>query len=122
MKEKKLRPAMEFINEFADDKTKERFELDDILYDISMKIFDFRMENNMSQKELAKKLEVTQVMVSKLESGQYNPSIEQLWKISKKLNLEFTVSFISKEDESTEVWDTQELCDIEENEKLIVCS
>jgi len=122
MKEKKMRPAIEFINEFADDKTKERFQLDDILYDISMKIFDFRMENNLSQKDLAKKLEVTQVMVSKLESGQYNPSIEQLWKISKKLNLEFTVSFISKEDESTEVWDLQELCDIKENEKLIVCS
>ncbi|HBM80675.1 MAG TPA: transcriptional regulator, partial [Clostridiaceae bacterium] len=70
----------------------ERFELDDLLYNISMKIFDYRMENKLSQTELAKKLGITQVMVSKLESGQYNPSVEQLWKISKKLGWKLNIS------------------------------
>lgn len=124
MEDKNLRPASDFVNDFASDEAKERFELDDILYDISMKIFDYRMENNLSQKDLAKKLEVTQVMVSKLESGQYNPSIEQLWKISKKLNLKFTISLETKQDEKTEVWDTQEyrLGNIQDNNALMECS
>ena len=87
MSDNNLKPAIDFLNEFASNEAKERFELDDILYDISMRIFNYRTENKLSQKVLANKLEVTQAMISKLESGQYNPSIEQLWKISKKLNL-----------------------------------
>lgn len=108
MKNKNLKPAIDFINEFASDETKERFELDDILYDISMAIFNYRMENELSQKDLANILGVTQAMVSKLESGQYNPSVEQLWKISKSLNLKFTVSLEVKQDENTEIWEAQE--------------
>ena len=124
MEGKELRPAMDFVNEFASNEAKERFELDDILYDISMKIFEYRNIHNLSQKELAEKLEVTQAMVSKLESGEYNPSVGQLWKISKKLNLKFTISLEAKEEEKTEIWDTQEykLGNIEENKILMECS
>lgn len=124
MEQNELRPAMDFVNEFASNEVKERFEFDDILYNISMKIFDYRTSHDLSQKELAKKLEVTQAMVSKLESGQYNPSVEQLWKISKKLNLKFTISLEAKEDEKTEVWDTQEykLGNIEDNKRFMECS
>lgn len=124
MTQKDMISAIDFINEYADDTTKSRFELDDLLYDISLKIFDYRMQNDLSQKELAKKLEVTQAMVSKLESGQYNPTVEQLWKISKRLNLNLVVSLQTKEDDKTEVWDTQEykLGNIEENKKLMECS
>ena len=121
MSDKDLKPAIDFLNEFASDEAKERFELDDILYDISMRIFNYRTENKLSQKELANKLEVTQAMVSKLESGQYNPSIEQLWKISKKLNLNFAVSLDPKEDNKTDVWDTQEykLDNMHDNEFIL---
>lgn len=124
MTQKDMISAIDFINEYSDDTTKSRFELDDLLYDISLKIFDYRMQNDLSQKELAKKLEVTQAMVSKLESGQYNPTVEQLWKISKRLNLNLVVSLQTKEDDKTEVWDTQEykLGNIEENKKLMECS
>ena len=124
MKEKKLRPAIDFINEFASNEAKERFELDDILYDISMRIFDYRMKNNLSQKDLAKRLEVTQAMVSKLESGEYNPSVEQLWKISKKLNFKLSIILETKEDDKTEIWDTQEykLGNMEKSEKLMALS
>lgn len=121
MSNKDLKPAIDFLNEFASDEAKERFELDDILYDISMRIFNYRTENKLSQKDLANKLEVTQAMVSKLESGQYNPSIEQLWKISKKINLKFTVSLDPKEDNKTDIWDTQEykLGNMEDNEFIL---
>lgn len=93
---KDLRPTIDFINEFSSDEAKERFGFDDILYDISMKIFEYRMKNNLSQKDLASKLEVTQSIVSKLESGQHNFSIYELWMISKKINLDFIVYIKTK--------------------------
>lgn len=69
----------------VDEETKQEFELSNMLVDIACKIINYRLDNDMTQKDLANKLEITQAMVSKLESGEYNPSIEFLFKISKKL-------------------------------------
>lgn len=63
----------------------------DIYYKISTAIFDYRMRKTLSQTQLANKLGVTQAMVSKLESGDYNYSVEQLWKVSQKLGLKLTI-------------------------------
>ncbi len=63
----------------------------DIYYNISTAIFDYRMRKTLSQTQLANKLGVTQAMVSKLESGDYNYSVEQLWKVSQKLGLKLTI-------------------------------
>lgn len=98
--------AWSLIDELVDGQTKERFELDDILYDISMKIFDYRISKGWTQKQLAEKLGITQAMVSKLESGEYNPTVEQLWKISKKLGWSFALIFKEKEEVETSVWDS----------------
>lgn len=68
-----------------DEETKQEFELSDILVDIACKIINYRLDNNITQKELADRLNITQAMVSKLESGEYNPSIEFLFKVSSKL-------------------------------------
>jgi len=100
-----LGDAWKLIDELADESIKAKFELDDILYDISMKIFEFRVKNNLTQKQLAEKLGITQSMVSKLESGQYNPTVEQLWKISKKLGWNFKIIF-GEEDDKPQIWDT----------------
>lgn len=93
------------IDELADEQTKERFELDDILYDISMKIFDYRISKGWTQKLLAEKLGIKQSMVSKLESGEYNPTVEQLCKISKKLGWNFELILKDKEEVETNVWE-----------------
>lgn len=82
---KKLKNATDFF-EALDDGIREEMEADHILVDIACKFINYRVENNMTQKELAKKLEMTQVMVSKLESGDYNPSVKMLFEISKKLH------------------------------------
>ncbi|MCT4612395.1 MAG: helix-turn-helix domain-containing protein [Clostridia bacterium] len=81
MNDKRLVDPQEWINQNYDDV----FELDDLLYEISMKIFDERIRRGLNQKEFANLLGVNQSMVSKLESGEYNPSIKQLYKISKNL-------------------------------------
>lgn len=116
--------AWELINELADETAKEKFELDDILYDISMKIFDFRTKKGWTQKQLAERLGIKQAMVSKLESGQYNPTIEQLWKISKKLKWDFKVILEEKDEIETQIWDTFEVAENQDDElsenKLVV--
>lgn len=98
-----LRSPWNLINELADEKTQEEFELDDILSEISLTLIKYRLKNNFTQKNLADKLELSQSMISKLESGDYNPSISQLWKISKKLDWTFNVTFNEGSTE-TKIW------------------
>ena len=111
-KDELFNDAWNIIDELADEETNEIFELDDILYDISMKIFDYRMSKGWTQKQLAKKLDITQAMVSKLESGEYNPTVGQLWKISKKLGWTFDITLEEKTEKEeveiieTDVWDS----------------
>jgi len=101
-----LKNPWEFIEEVADKETKEMFELDDLLVDISLKIINYRIENEITQSQLAKILGISQSMVSKLESGEYNPTVEQLWKVSKKLG--WTFELLLEEPVKTEVWNTND--------------
>lgn len=50
----------------------------DVLFVISKEIVDYRERNNLTQQQLATKLNITQEMVSKIESGRYNISVEKL--------------------------------------------
>jgi len=97
----------DFIDEIADEEEKKYFELDDILVDIATTLINYRIKNNLTQKDLARILGCSQAMVSKLESGEYNPSVELLWKISSVLGLEFKIIFREKEQDIT-IWDTPE--------------
>ncbi len=99
----KLKSAWSLFEEYCDEPMKERVGLYDIYYDISTKIYDHRISNGWSQKKLAEVLGVTQAMVSKLESGEYNYTIELLWKISKKLGWELNVSFEGTQKETYSV-------------------
>ena len=66
-------------------KIDEIIEYEEILFEISQCIKNYRKENNLTQKQLAKILNVDQVMISKLESGNYNPTFKQIHKISRTL-------------------------------------
>ena len=63
----------------------EVLEYEQILLSISNTITKYRNENNLTQKDLAKSLNINQVMVSKLERGNYNPTFKLLYNISRKL-------------------------------------
>lgn len=80
---------------FKDESTELRreLEIEDILVDIASEFINYRINNNMTQKDLAEKLEITQAMVSKLESGDYNPSVRMLFEISQKLGWGFNIEF-----------------------------
>ncbi|MGE5614609.1 MAG: helix-turn-helix domain-containing protein [Bacillota bacterium] len=93
VKKKNMLNVWDIIDTIASEETKELFALDDILYKIAMSIYDYRQENNLTQKQLAQKLNIKQSMISKLESGEYNPTVEQLWKICNKLGWKLSISF-----------------------------
>lgn len=59
---------------------------------ISATIAKKRIELGMNQTEFAKFMGVSQGMISKWESEDYNFSVEALAKISEKLNLELDIS------------------------------
>lgn len=70
-------------------------EFDDlkVLYDIKREIIKLRLEQGLSQKELADKINTKQSAISRLENGEYNPSIEFLAKVANALGKELQISF-----------------------------
>ena len=72
---------------------KNEYEKLKILYDIKREIIKLRLEQGISQKELAEKVGTRQSAISRLESGEYNPSIEFLSKVAHALGKELNVIF-----------------------------
>lgn len=93
---KRLISAYKMVERYTNEEDKKYFELDDILVDIAVKIIQYRIKNNLSQKELTQKLGISQAMVSKLESGDYNPTVKMLYEIAKKLGFELEIKFREK--------------------------
>lgn len=59
----------------------------EMLYTISESFIKYRKDNNnMTQKELAKILDVNQSMIAKLESGNYNPTFKIIHKLTRQLS------------------------------------
>lgn len=63
----------------------EILEREELLYAISESIINYRKKNGLTQIELAKKLDVNQTMISKLEKGTYNPTFIKIQEICRKL-------------------------------------
>ena len=61
----------------------------EILSNISLCLIKYRMDHKMDQKAFAKCLGVSQPMVSKYESGNYNFTIRSLVDITEKLEVNF---------------------------------
>jgi len=56
-------------------------------------IIALRIQERLSQKELAEKIGTNQSAISRLEGGKYNPSIDFLTRIGKALNKKVVISF-----------------------------
>jgi len=69
-----------------------------LLSKISLKIAKYRLENRLTQKDFADFLDVSQSMVSKIESEDYNYTIKMLVRIFSKMKIKFDIVF---SDEST---------------------
>lgn len=61
-------------------------------YDLIRSVIDKRLQKKMSQKELARKVGTGQSTISRLESGEYNPSMKFLKKVARALGAKLSIS------------------------------
>jgi len=58
---------------------------------IAVKVIAYRAEHDLSQTALAKRLQMTQPAVARLESGEHNPSFPTLLRLSEALGIELAI-------------------------------
>ncbi|MBI5412367.1 helix-turn-helix transcriptional regulator [Candidatus Peregrinibacteria bacterium] len=75
-----------------DPEIRKRYEALQPKFAIARAIIGKRIEKGLTQSQLAKKIGTKQSAISRLESGNYNPSIHFLEKVAKALNLDLVVS------------------------------
>jgi DNA-binding XRE family transcriptional regulator len=68
---------------------------------VAARLIAYRSENDLSQRELAKRLGVSQPRVVELESGEKNPQIETLVKIAATTGIEFAFDVVPVGQEPT---------------------
>lgn len=79
---------------FLDDpETAAEFEALRPQYEIISQIIKARSEQGLTQEELAARTGLQRSNISRLESGNYNPSIELLTRVAKGLGMELHVEF-----------------------------
>ena len=69
-----------------DEQLLENVDYNDMLFCVSKTLVDYRNHFNYTQEDIAKELNMSQVMVSKIESGKNNLSLKVLVKIWNKLS------------------------------------
>ncbi len=63
---------------------------------IVRKIIESRVKDGVTQQELAKRMKTKQSAISRLESGQANPSLNFLQRLAKALNTRLEIHFLPK--------------------------
>ena len=63
-------------------------------YEVISQIIEARKEKNMTQEELAKRIGTQKSNISRLESGNYNPSLDFLIKVAKGLGKELKIQML----------------------------
>ncbi|MCL5033329.1 MAG: helix-turn-helix transcriptional regulator [Thermotogae bacterium] len=81
-----LKSANEALEKNVENDDLVRFAYIDLLAYVATFFIKYRFENKLTQKDLAKRLEISQVMVSKIENGKWNFSMEKLNKYVQKLD------------------------------------
>lgn len=62
-------------------------------YKLISEVIKLRIEHNLTQKELAKKIGTTQTIISRMENGDYNPSYNFLQRLAAGLGKELEIQF-----------------------------
>ena len=65
-------------------------------YDIIQVMIDARVQQNMTQKELAAKTGITQADISRIENGTRNPSLGMVKKLAQGLGMQLKLEFIPR--------------------------
>ncbi len=78
---------------FESEEVKEEYDNLNVIYEIKKQIIRYRIENDLTQKELADKIGTRQSAISRLENDDYNPSVEFLNKVAKALDKKLEIKF-----------------------------
>lgn len=70
---------------------KEAWQETEIEYLLATQLIEKRLQKNMSQRELAKKVKTTQAVISRIETMSANPSLSLLKRIADVLEAKLTV-------------------------------
>ncbi|MHB1661455.1 MAG: helix-turn-helix domain-containing protein [bacterium] len=93
----RLENAEKHLNEkLKDPKFKEAYEIERVKVAIAQKIAETRDEHNLTQSELAKRMNVSQQFISQIENGEGNLTLETLLKLAQSLNTSIRISFSKK--------------------------
>ena len=108
-----MNSAKDFLDAIGAKYTEEDLALSKIEAGIISELMRYRRKNDLNQKALAKKLGVTQAMVSKLENGVFNLTFKQLNNIAFQLGGELSINFnlTSSTKEKTDVIDMNHIED-----------
>ena len=84
-----------YLNKQLDNKEFKK-EWDDIQpeMDVIRAMIDARIEQNLTQKELAARTGIDQADISKLENGTRNPSLKLLKKLASGLGMQLKIEFV----------------------------
>ena len=58
---------------------------------VAIRLVQYRVEQHLTQTELARWLEMRQPVIARLEAGEHNPSMETLLRLSNVLGMEFLI-------------------------------
>jgi transcriptional regulator with XRE-family HTH domain len=75
----------------ADDASREEWERTRFARAVANHVIRFRAERNLSQTALARKVGVSQPVIARLESGEHEPTVSTLRKLSQALGIRFSI-------------------------------
>jgi transcriptional regulator with XRE-family HTH domain len=64
---------------------------------VAAQLIEYRADHKLSQKKLGELIGMKQPYITRLESGEHNPDIETLIKISRALGIEFLIDIAPRE-------------------------
>ena len=65
-------------------------------YDIIQTMIDARVQQNMTQRDLSARAEITQADISRIENGTRNSSLNMVKKLAQGLGMQLKLEFIPK--------------------------
>jgi len=83
-------------DQLKDDEFREEYEKLEPEFSIIQAVIDARKYSNMTQKELSEKTGIAQSDISKIETGNSNPTLEVLKRLAAGMDMTLKLQFIPK--------------------------
>ena len=80
--------------QLQDEEFKKEYDALEPEFAIIQALIDARKNSGITQKELSQRTGITQAVISKLENGNANPSVNTLKKLAKGLNMRLKIEFV----------------------------